>query len=231
MIMKKSILFKSVALVAGLGIAYQCFSASPAIRSDRESECALYLCIPGGFQGDPCGKAKQAMIKRMTDVTYHGTPKYTAVPAFNFCKDNPPPEVQANLDKLGVKDSSINYVERYDSHIPQHQECTQFREEWICTNPKYAETNVKKCPREDLKKIRYCVAWKTIPEHYVNNAWCNLYRYNAMNSSYGSKSNEFIYDDKGQKIGSRNSPAWCDRTTRTVGVQVDGKIVGQEARY
>lgn len=227
----------AIALV-GLCAVSLCYGASQNIRSDRESECALFLCIPGGFVGSPCSKAHSSMVKRITDVTHHGRHKYTAVPAYKYCKDDPPPEVQANLDKLGVKESNIQAVERMDAHIPEHQECTQFREEWVCESGYgYNKYDTKHCPTHLQKKIRYCVAWKTVPEHYVLNTQCKFNRYNdpawdGFNSysSYYYRS-EFVFDDKGQKVGSRNLPAWCDKTTHTLGVQVDGKIVGQEARY
>lgn len=230
--------FKWAIAIVGLCAVSLCYGASQKIRSDRESECALFLCIPGGFMGSPCSKAHSSMVKRITDVTRKGRHNYTAVPAFNYCKDDPSPEVQATMDQLGVKESNIEAIERMDAHIPEHQECTQMVTETVCKSGYgYNKYDTAHCPDYAKTRITYCVAWKTVPEHYVLNTQCQYHRYNDSSwdglHSYGSYyySSEFIFDDKNQRVGSKNFPAWCDKTTHTIGVKVDGQLVGQETRY
>lgn len=230
--------FKWAIAIVGLCAVSLCYGASQKIRSDRESECALFLCIPGGFMGSPCSKAHSSMVKRITDVTRKGRHNYTAVPAFNYCKDDPSPEVQATMDQLGVKESNIEAIERMDAHIPEHQECTQMVTETVCKSGYgYNKYDTGHCPDYAKTRITYCVAWKTVPEHYVLNTQCQYHRYNDSSwdglHSYGSYyySSEFIFDDKNQRVGSKNFPAWCDKTTHTIGVKVDGQLVGQETRY
>ena len=230
--------FKWAIAIVGLCAVSLCYGASQKIRSDRESECALFLCIPGGFMGSPCSKAHSSMVKRITDVTRKGRHNYTAVPAFNYCKDDPSPEVQATMDQLGVKESNIEAIERMDAHIPEHQECTQMVTETVCKSGYgYNKYDTAHCPDYAKTRITYCVAWKTVPEHYVLNTQCQYNRYNDSSwdglHSYGSYyySSEFIFDDKNQRVGSKNFPAWCDKTTHTIGVKVDGQLVGQETRY
>ena len=230
--------FKWAIAIVGLCAVSLCYGASQKIRSDRESECALFLCIPGGFMGSPCSKAHSSMVKRITDVTHKGRHNYTAVPAFNYCKDDPSPEVQATMDQLGVKESNIEAIERMDAHIPEHQECTKMVTETVCKSGYgYNKYDTAHCPDYAKTRITYCVAWKTVPEHYVLNTQCQYHRYNDSSwdglHSYGSYyySSEFIFDDKNQRVGSKNFPAWCDKTTHTIGVKVDGQLVGQETRY
>ena len=230
--------FKWAIAIVGLCAVSLCYGASQKIRSDRESECALFLCIPGGFMGSPCSKAHSSMVKRITDVTRKGRHNYTAVPAFNYCKDDPSPEVQATMDQLGVKESNIEAIERMDAHIPEHQECTRMVTETVCKSGYgYNKYDTAHCPDYAKTRITYCVAWKTVPEHYVLNTQCQYHRYNDSSwdglHSYGSYyySSEFIFDDKNQRVGSKNFPAWCDKTTHTIGVKVDGQLVGQETRY
>ena len=79
-----------VALVATLSpLVNPAYAASPAIKSNRENECAIYLCLPSGF-AEGCDAAKSAYISRITDFNADGSRRYTDLPDFVLCLDETP---------------------------------------------------------------------------------------------------------------------------------------------
>ena len=53
---------KAVVLMALFGVTTSMIS--PSVRAASEDECAIWLCLPGGFPSG-CGGAKSAMLKRV----------------------------------------------------------------------------------------------------------------------------------------------------------------------
>lgn len=53
---------KAVVLMALFGVTTSMFS--PSVQAASEDECAIWLCLPGGFPSG-CGGAKSAMLKRV----------------------------------------------------------------------------------------------------------------------------------------------------------------------
>ena len=134
-----SAMFLSTAVVSGA------YAASGGIMSDRQSECAIWLCLPGGFPGG-CEAAYSAYIKRITAMTGGKHPKrrFTDLPDFALCKD-PNPE---GIDDFNVgPESVITYQGAYEVHIPAYNTCTR----WSYRN----------CGENC--SIRYCAAIKTTP--------------------------------------------------------------------
>lgn len=208
----------SLTLLSALIASTTVYAMSDGIKSNKDDECALYLCVPSGFMSSECNSPKQAFIDRLTDIGWHGSPKWTALPNFAlYCNDTSDQNSQYGQ-------SNVSYVQRFDAHIPEHQECTHMAKEIICTKEDYDGHCVAH------KTIEYCDAWTTVEEHYVENSFCNLSAGSVVDNLHGY-SNLFILDDKGQKIGSKAIPAWCDRHVAVVGVTVDGVIYGDEVRY
>ena len=113
---------KHFLLLATALISSSVFAASPLIRSDREAECAIYLCLPGGFtQG--CEAAKSAYIGRITDLTSGGKRRYTDLPAFNLCEDQNPPGIE---DFPLTEKSEVSYRGRYEISRPAYNTCTRW---------------------------------------------------------------------------------------------------------
>lgn len=211
-------MLKQTLLALGcLSLISEAFAASDNIRKDRDYECGLYICVPGGFPSSTCATAHELMVERITDVTHKGKRKWTTLPGFSHCDDG---SGEALLRSYGLpyKQSNVNYFERIDAHIPEHNECTHFSPIRVCdrSNGDYS------CHTE-----YYCDAWKTVPEHYVEGTECKFARDRA---SVWSDASKYRYDAKGQIIGTYDSPQWCDRNVHTMAVTVDGQIVGNEWR-
>lgn len=133
-----------IAAAAALALASGSASAiSDNIRSDRESECAIWLCLPGGFaQG--CSAAKKAYLERIHDVSKHGTRKYTDLPAFKYCKDENPEGIK---DTYLEPESVLDYHGKYEVHMPEINTCTRWKD--VTTAPGVTK--------------RYCAAVSTTP--------------------------------------------------------------------
>lgn len=197
------------------------FGASPKIRSDHEGECNLYLCVPGAFGGGgACDSAHSALIGRLTDVDHKGRRNYTALPSFNYCFSNDDQPIIADsqaktkemqAQSIGNPDN-IDYVERVDAHIPFHKECTRFETTTKCDG--YGNN-------QHCRTITYCVAWKDVPEHFVEYSNCH-YSTNRLN--------RYKYDDIGQIIGTHSTPEWCDYQVHVIGVLANGSLYGPEHR-
>lgn len=136
------------AVLAALGLAvlfpFTSLAASDGIRSNREDECAIWLCLPGGFPGG-CEAAKRAYIKRITDFTggKHPRRKFTDLPRFDLCVDQNPPGIE---DYNVGPDSVITYQGAYEVHMPSYNVCTRW-------GYRGAQDN----------QVRYCAAVRTVP--------------------------------------------------------------------
>lgn len=109
------------------------FAMSDAIRRDHDNECALYMCVPGGFISDSCRVPHQRFIERLTDINWKGGYNYTPLPNYLFCKSDENEEntiannAYAQVGQIAPtamqKASTIDYVWRVDARVPEHKEC------------------------------------------------------------------------------------------------------------
>ena len=227
------------------------FAISDGIRRDKDNECALYLCVPGGFISDSCRVPHKRFIERITDINWKGGYNYTPLPNYLFCKsdeneennivNNAYAQVNQPVPEAMQKAATINYVWRVDARIPEHKECRGWTTAYVCTNgddsTEYSSRELaeRKCSRSQssnyVKKITYCSSWETIPKHFVENSGCSTGHgipHDGAPNYYAHSA--FKYDDKNQKVDSYNTPKWCDRSLVTVGVTLDGKLYGQYFR-
>lgn len=227
------------------------FAISDGIRRDKDNECALYLCVPGGFISSSCHTPYKRFIERITDLTWKGAYKYTPIPNFALCKSNENEEknlvnnayaqVNQPVPEALQKAATVNYVWRVDARIPEHKECRGWTTAYVCTNgddsTEYSSRELaeRKCSRSQssnyVKKITYCSSWETIPKHFVENSGCSTGHgipHDGAPNYYAYSA--FKYDDKHQIVDSYNTPKWCDRSLVTVGVTLDGKLYGQYFR-
>lgn len=121
------------------------YAASDGIMSNREDECAIWLCLPGNFVGG-CEAAYGAYIKRITTFTSGKHPErmFTDLPRFELCVDQNPAGVQ---DFNVGPQSKISYYGAYEVHMPVFNTCTRWAYRYI----------------GDDNNIKYCAAIKTTP--------------------------------------------------------------------
>lgn len=141
--MKKQCL---LAAPAAAFLSFNAMAASDDIMSDRQNECAIYLCLPGGFPGG-CEAAYSAYVKRITSFTggSHPKRKYTDLPRFDLCVDENPPGIE---DFNVGPDSVITYQGAYEVHMPEYNTCTRWS---------YRKNST------DGTSVRYCAAISTTP--------------------------------------------------------------------
>lgn len=115
-------------------------AASPAIKSNRENECAIYLCLPSGF-AEGCDAAKQAFISRITDFHADGSRRYTDLPDFALCVDPTP----AGLPEADLDQSTVDWRGAYEVTMPPTNTCTRWASRTVSAN----------------QTVRYCAAIQT----------------------------------------------------------------------
>jgi len=81
--------------------------AGNAANGASQDECAIWLCLPGGFPSG-CGAAYSAMIDRIKD-------RKTPLPNFGSCAVNPPKG----------SGSHMSFDWGIAAYIPSHRECAQ----------------------------------------------------------------------------------------------------------
>ncbi len=134
--------FCIVSAVLGAALlSNEVMAISDDIRSNRDDECAIYLCMPGKF-GEGCAAAHSAYIGRITDVNRHGSRKYTDLPAFYHCIDQNNENV---VDTPEAQASNLTYENLYEITIPDTNQCTRWRVRHYKDN-----------------SIRYCAAVNTV---------------------------------------------------------------------
>ncbi len=123
-------------------------AASDDIMSDRQNECAIWLCLPGGF-GPGCEAAHAAYIKRISAFSGGDRPQrlYTDLPRFELCKDDNPP----GIDDFNVgPESEITYKGAYEINMPSYNTCTRWGYRY------HGQGNAQ-------ITVKYCAAVKTTP--------------------------------------------------------------------
>lgn len=176
------------------------FALSDGIRRDKDNECALFLCVPGGFISDSCRVPHKRFIERITDINWKGGYNYTPLPNYLFCKsdeneennlvNNAYAQVNQPVPEAMQKAATVSYVWRVDARIPEHKECRGWTTAYICTNGRNPgeeygsrELAERKCSTNNgngnnyqssnnVKKITYCSSWENIPKHFVENSLC-----------------------------------------------------------
>lgn len=174
------------------------FAISDGIRRDKDNECALYLCVPGGFVSDACRVPFKRFIQRITDLNWKGRHNYTPIPNYALCKSNETEErnlvnnayaqVNKSVPEAMQKAATVNYVWRVDARVPEHKECRGWTTAYICAYGRNSgieyssrELAMRKCSSSSggnyqssnyVKKITYCSSWETIPKHFVENTQC-----------------------------------------------------------
>lgn len=132
-----------VALVATLSpLVTPAYAASPAIKSNRENECAIYLCLPSGF-AEGCDAAKSAYISRITDFNADGSRRYTDLPDFVLCLDETP----AGLPEADLEQSTVDWRGAYEVTMPSTNTCTRWATRTL----------------SDSQSVTYCAAIQTTP--------------------------------------------------------------------
>lgn len=138
----------AAAVCAALAAPVAALAASGGIMSDRQNECAIWLCLPGGFPGG-CEAAHAAYIKRISAFTggSHPRRKFTDLPDFSLCEDPNPPGIE---DFDVGPDSVITYQGAYEVHMPAYNTCTRWN------SRSYGGGS-------NRTTVRYCAAVKTTP--------------------------------------------------------------------
>lgn len=124
-------LLSSVCLLVALSFCQNTLAASSSIMSDRNNECAIYLCLPQGFAVDECKTPLKLFLTRISLVTPAGNRIFTDLPAFNLCVDATP----AGLPEYDPsQQSSVDYRGAYEVHMPQINTCTRWASRQLTEN-------------------------------------------------------------------------------------------------
>jgi hypothetical protein len=92
----------------GLTAALMLFVATNAASAPSQDECAIWICLPGGFPSG-CGDAKSAMRDRIRD-------RKPPLPRFSSCAENPP----------RGSGSHMSFDHGIAAYIPTHRECASW---------------------------------------------------------------------------------------------------------
>lgn len=219
-------------ILLGFSLTNSVQAASSGIRSNKTNECAIWICLPGGFPGSAeCQASQAAYIKRLTDFTSgkHPKRKFTSLPSFSDnCNDTA--GVTTVDGQYYPNNVQMTYEERQDAHVPAHDECTNIVP--VYKRVRDSDGNYEK------RLIGYrCDAWTSVPEQYVENTRCNLGTTRSYISDFGDdetgylhgrlyRDSLFMYSLDGEKLKSYSSPEWCDHTVTTTIEYADGTQVG-----
>lgn len=184
---------KIAAVIAACLLSLQAFGASDGIMSSREDECAIWLCLPGGFPGG-CEAAERAYVKRISAFTggEHPRRKYTDLPRFDLCVDKNPEGIE---DFNVGPDSVITYKGAYEVHMPAYNTCTRW-------GYRHSHTS-------SGGSVRYCAAIKTTPARIFESSE-KYHKYQTINVGQREYTTGYAptkhYTDvlvDGEKVGKR----------------------------
>ncbi len=185
--MVKKFCLLSAVLGAAL-LSNEVFAISADIRSDREGECGIYLCLPGGF-GAGCDRVFSAYLGRITDLDHKGFRNYTDLPSFHHCIDQNNEDV---VDTPESRASNMTYENMYEITIPDTNICTRWRVRYRSDN-----------------SVRYCAAVNTVKGRVFdsstnNHTYQNIHIGDSGYSSYRAKSRAYtVVKADGLVIGER----------------------------
>ncbi len=178
---------------------------SSGIRSNKDNECAIWLCLPTGFATDGCSSAHSAYISRITDVNYHGTRKYTDLPDFKYCEEKEPNNLQSTVN---IPKSEMSYVTYYEIKMPAYNTATRWK--WIYKEESNRQYGCDKVENNRCYKRLYQVvaAVSTTPARTFQSS-TPTHKYKTINIG------ERFYTEKTAPYSSVSE------------VRVDGKTVGE----
>ena len=197
---------KILKLIALSALVYSSASLaiSSGIKSNRENECAIWLCLPTGFAGPGCSAAHRAFISRVTDISHKGVRRYTDIPNFGVCKDDEP-KLQSSVN---VPQSQLAYVTTYEIRMPAYNTATRW--EWVYeeSSRQYGCDKVDKYGKCYKRKYQVVAAVSTTPARTFESS-IPIHKYSTIN------------------IGDREYKKDLVAPYKTFSeVRVDGKIVG-----
>lgn len=177
---------------------------SSGIKSNRENECAIWLCLPTGFAGPGCSAAHRAFISRVTDISHKGVRRYTDIPNFGVCNDDEPKLQQT----VNVPKSDIAYVTYYEIKMPAYNTATRW--EWVYEEKSSFQYGCDKVENHKCYKRLYQVvaAVSTTPARTFESA-TPTHKYKTIN------------------IGQRDYTEKTAPYKAVSEVRVDGKTVGE----
>lgn len=198
--LKRFIALSLIALYSSATLAI-----SSGIRSNKDNECAIWLCLPTGFATDGCSSAHRAYISRITDVNYHGTRKYTDLPDFKYCEEKEPNNLQSTVN---IPKSEMSYVTYYEIKMPAYNTATRWK--WIYKEESSRQYGCDKVENNRCYKRLYQVvaAVSTTPARTFQSS-TPTHKYKTINIG------ERFYTEKTAPYSSVSE------------VRVDGKTVGE----
>lgn len=221
---------KSLTILLTLSLCTAAYAASDGIRRNKTDECAIWVCLPGGFPASAeCAAAQSAYVARLTDFTSgrHPVRRFTSLPNFNSnCNED---HGYHTVDgQFRENNTVMSYAERQDAHVPAHRECVN-----IVPVYEYGGGD------DGSILIGYrCAEWKDVPETYVENTRCNFKTLSQYNDEGYHESRRgrvikdelYLYSLDGEKLKSFSSPEWCDHTVTSTIEYADGQQVGNMYR-
>ena len=195
--LKRFIALSLIALYSSATLAI-----SSGIKSNKDNECAIWLCLPAGFATSGCSLAHQAYISRVTDVNASGVRRYTDIPDFKFCEEKEPQHQQT----VNVPKSDIAYVTYYEIKMPAYNTATR----WVYEEKSSFQYGCDKVENHKCYKRLYQVvaAVSTTPARTFESA-TPTHKYKTIN------------------IGQRDYTEKTAPYKAVSEVRVDGKTVGE----
>lgn len=191
----KKVILATIAL-ASL-ISSHSYAASSNVRSDRNSECYIWLCLPAGFANPACSTAFSGFIGRITDLTPKGGRKYTDLPAFSHCIDDVTSEQRKQIEDIKEQVGFYDFVGQdynendytpdqitYGYHdykivIPEHKLCTNWKEKY----------------QSKYDKVEICIADTTVAEKIEFSKKPKIVKYEVSKvGDIKHKDNDLLHD-------------------------------------
>lgn len=222
---------KALTILLSLSFCTITYAASDGIRSSKTDECAIWVCLPGGFPASAeCSAAQAAYIARLTDFTSgrHPVRRFSSLPNFNKnCNED---HGYHTVDgQIRNNNTVMSYAERQDAHVPAHRECVNI----VPVYEHYSSDD------GSSTLIGYrCAEWREVAETYVENSTCNFKTLSQYNDEGYHETRHgrviqdelYLYSLDGEKLKSFSTPAWCDHTVTSTIEYADGLQVGNMYR-
>lgn len=96
---------------AVLTLLFLAIGAANTVQAASDDECAIWLCLPGGFPSG-CGAAHSAMMDRLSDFK-------SPLPSFSSCVVSP------DVGPVGEAGSTMTHELSYAARIAEHTVCTK----------------------------------------------------------------------------------------------------------
>lgn len=222
-------------------------AASDSIFSDKDNECAAWLCLPGGWASSACNASHRAWIRRITqlDCDEDGcTPIYTPLPRFDLCvvtdktestinknynaSTNLIKETAANIGKAESmyqntdhRGAEMTYKVIYKVVVPEHNyPCTK----WKCSGG-HTSSSSGSCVN------RKCRAATRVPEriYYTEDGRRVDYQHIEIGGREYETRPAYMYASTGVKADGKDyAEKWEELVYPKSAVNLDGDV-GTEA--